>query len=390
MKNKTYLLNLIALISIYVINGAGSFENAAVQTMVEAWPNLTPATIRLMITLPSLTSTMVMMVVGQFVGKKISFRNTLILGSLFILTDGVLPFFVHTNWYFILACRIVLGLGMGMLSIRSSMLMLSAKPEDTARFIGLGAVIGSLVSATIAPITGTLTKLGWYYPFLTNGIIIIALIMILCFVQEPEKTLEKKKASGKAKIPTLMYILLLAQFILTLVLYPLLSGISTYLVELNLGDASVAGMMLSLYTGSGIVTNLCLKQLQKTFKAYVLPFFLLLPAIGLALVLFTHNIILVAIGIFISGTGFITFSSTVQLYAGAICDENTIVKVSPYLLAMTQFGVFLSSYFIDFTSKLGWFNVEMQNPYFICLLIYLGCAIIAFIYRNKIYPYKQN
>ena len=37
MKNKTYLLNLIALISIYVINGAGSFENAAVQTMMEAW-----------------------------------------------------------------------------------------------------------------------------------------------------------------------------------------------------------------------------------------------------------------------------------------------------------------------------------------------------------------
>ena len=390
MKNKTYLLNLIALISIYVINGAGSFENAAVQTMVEAWPNLTPATIRLMITLPSLTSTMVMMLIGQFVGKKISFKNTLLLGSTLILTGGVLPFFVHTNWYFILACRIVLGLGMGMLSIRSSMLMLSAKPEDTARFIGLGAVIGSLVSAAIAPITGSLTKLGWYYPFLTNGIIIIALIMILCFVQEPEKTLEKKKASGKAKIPTLMYILLLAQFILTLVLYPLLSGISTYLVELNLGDASVAGMMLSLYTGSGIVTNLCLKQLQKTFKAYVLPFFLLLPAIGLALVLFTHNIILVAIGVFISGMGFITFSSTVQLYAGAICDENTIVKVSPYLLAMTQFGVFLSSYFIDFTSKLGWFNVEMQNPYFICLLIYLGCAIIAFIYRNKIYPYKQN
>lgn len=390
MKNKTYLLNLIALISIYVINGAGSFENAAVQTMVEAWPNLTPATIRLMITLPSLTSTMIMMVIGQFVGKKISFRNTLILGSLCILAGGVLPFFIHTNWYFILACRIVLGLGMGMLSIRSSMLMLSAKPEDTARFIGLGAVIGSLVSAAIAPITGTLTKLGWYYPFLTNGIIIIALVMIMLFVKEPEKTLEKKKASGKAKIPTLMYILLFAQFILTLVLYPLLSGISTYLVELNLGDASVAGMMLSLYTGSGIVTNLCLKQLQKTFKAYVLPFFLLLPAIGLALVLFTHNIILVAIGVFISGMGFITFSSTVQLYAGAICDENTIVKVSPYLLAMTQFGVFLSSYFIDFTSKLHWFNVEMQNPYFICLIIYLGCAIIAFIYRNKIYPYKTN
>lgn len=390
MKDKKYLLNLIAIISVYVINGAGSFENAAVQTMVEAWPNLAPATIRLMVTLPSLTSTMVMMVIGQFVGKKLSFKNCLMLGSALILGGGTLPFFIHSNWYFVLLCRIFLGIGMGMLSIRSSMLMLSSKPEDTAKVIGYGAVIGSLVSALVSPISGQLTKLGWYYPFLMNAIVIIAMVMTMLFVQEPEKTIEKKKTTGKANIPMVMYMLLIAQFVLTMVLYPLLSGISTYLVELNLGDAGTAGLMLSLYTGSGIVTNLCLNQLQKIFKDKVLPIFLMMPVIGLALVLFTNNVILVAIGVFMSGMGFITFSSTVQLYAGAICDENTIVKVSPYLLAMTQFGVFLSSYYIDFTSNLGWFNVAMKNPYFICLAVYLIAAIIAFIYKNKIYPYNKE
>lgn len=389
MKDKKYVLNLIAIISVYVINGAGSFENAAVQTMVEAWPHLAPATIRLMVTLPSLTSTMIMMFIGQFVGKKISFKNCLLLGSALLLIGGCLPFFIHSNWYFILVCRILLGIGMGMLSIRSSLLMLSSKPEDTAKVIGLGAVIGSLVSAMISPISGSLTKLGWYYPFLMNGIVVIAIVMVALFAKEPEKTIEKKKVTGKANIPMIMYVLLVAQFILTMVLYPLLSGISTYLVELNLGDASTAGLMLSLYTGSGVVTNLCLHPLQKTFKDKVLPIFLMLPVIGLALVLFTHNVFLVAIGVFMSGMGFITFSSTVQLYAGAICDENTIVKVSPFLLAMTQFGVFLSSYYIDFTSRLGLFDVDMKNPFFICLICYLIAAILSYVYKNKIYPYQE-
>lgn len=386
MNNKKYLLNLIAIISIYVINGAGSFENAAVQTMVEAWPNLAPATIRLMVTLPSLTSTMVMMLIGQFVGKKISFKNCLLLGSTLLLVGGCTPFFIHSNWYFVLLCRVVLGLGMGMLSIRSSMLMLSSKPEDTAKVIGFGAVIGSLFSALVSPISGKLAGLGWYYPFLMNGVVMIGIVMTLLFVQEPEKTMEKKKVTGKANIPIIMYVLLAAQFVLTMVLYPLLSGISTYLVELNLGDASTAGLMLSLYTGSGVVTNLCLHQLQTTFKDKVLPIFLMLPVIGLVLILFTHNVYLIALGVFMSGMGFITFSSTVQLYAGKICDENTIVKVSPYLLAMTQFGVFLSSYYIDFTAKLGWFDVEMKNPFFICLVCYLVASVVAYLFKNKIYP----
>ena len=390
MNKKIYILNLIAIICVNVINGAGSFENAAVQTMVEAWPSLAPATIRLMVTLPSLTSTMVMMMIGQVVGKKISFKQTLIIGSLLILTGGCLPFFIHHNWYFILVCRIVLGLGMGMLSIRSSMLMLSANPEDVAKVIGFSAVIGSLVSASIAPITGKLTQLGWYYPFLTNGIAIIGLIMVLLFAKEPQRTLEKKKVERKANIPMLMYVFLAAQFVLTMVLYPLLSGISTYLSELNIGDASTAGWMLSLYTGSGMVTNLCLHQLQKLFKSNVLPFFLSLPAMGLALVLFSNNVMLIAIGVFMSGMGFITYSSTVQLYVGAICDEQTIVKISPFLLAMTQFGVFLSSYYIDFTSKLGWYAVEMKNPYIICLVIYAIAAIISFVLKNKIYPYTSE
>ena len=175
-----------------------------------------------------------------------------------------------------------------------------------------------------------------------------------------------------------------------MVLYPLLSGISTYLKELNIGDASTAGWMLALYTGSAIVTNLFLGQIHRFFKDKLLGFFSFIPVAGLALVIFPDNIYCIAAGIFLSGVGCMTISSAVQVYAKGFCDEATLVKVSPYLLAMGQLGMFLSSYFIEFSSKLGWFEVSMKNPYMICLIVYFVNGIISIIFKDKFYPFKEE
>ena len=268
---RQYLLQIITIMSVYVCNGCGSLENAAVQTMVEAWPHLAPSTIRLMVTLPSFTGMIVMTLIGQFVGKKISFRNCLQIGSLLTVVSGVLPFFIHSNWTFILACRIFLGIGMGMLSIRSSMIILVSKPEDQARFVGYCAVVGSLASAVLAPISGKLAAINWYYPFLVNLVVSIAVVMVFLFAEEPTKVVVQKTESQQTKnvIPRIVIILILFQFLLTMMLYPLLSGLSTYLVSTGLGNAGTAGWLISLYTGAGIFSNLCLYYYHKIYKNYL-------------------------------------------------------------------------------------------------------------------------
>lgn len=42
-------------------------------------------------------------------------------------------------------------------------------------------------------------------------------------------------------------------------------------------------------------------------------------------------------------------SSSLQVYVGLFCDEGSVPKASTLLMACTQAGIFLSSYYIDIT-----------------------------------------
>ena len=93
MKQKRGFINYVAVLSVFLFSGAGTFMNAAIQTMIEAWPNLSATTIRMVVSVPPLVSLPVMLVIGSIVGKKISYRACSILGTLCIAVGGVAPFF---------------------------------------------------------------------------------------------------------------------------------------------------------------------------------------------------------------------------------------------------------------------------------------------------------
>lgn len=387
MRERKDYFNIIAILSINITNACGTFENAALQTIIEAWPTLSSSTVRLLVTLPGLVSMVVMSGVGMIVGKKLKFRTCVISGLFLALFGGIVPFLIHDYWYLILGCRILIGLGVGLLSVRSSILMLSVPKENLAKYIGWGAALGSVTSALISILVGVLAKINWYYPFLVNAVVFITTICVLLFLKEPEmKNTYSNQINEQKNIPTIMYIYIIIQFVITVTLYPLLSGLSTYLDEIHLGDASMAGWMLSLYTGAGIISSLYLQKIQSLFKDRLLPFLLSLCALGLGLVLFSHQVFLIALGIFLSGMGFITYVSSVQIYTGKFCESSVVVKVSPLLFAMTQLGVFLSSYYIEFTNKFTLFSVPMKNTFFVGLLVYVVLAIFLYVFRKKFYP----
>ena len=101
MENQKYRFNILAILSINITNACGTFENAALQTMMEAWPMISPTTIRLLVTLPGLVSMVVMSLIGLWVGKKVKFKTCIFLGVFLTLLGGLLPFFIHSNCLYI-------------------------------------------------------------------------------------------------------------------------------------------------------------------------------------------------------------------------------------------------------------------------------------------------
>ena len=384
MNKRKLILNYIAILSLFVVSAAGTFENAALSTIMAAYPSIASATIRLMVTLPSLMSTLAMLIAGKIVGNKISYKAVTLFGSICIAAGGLLPFFYAPSWYFILVCRAVLGIGAGCFSVRNALLSRSVPVEKLASFIGIGSVLGSAVNAAASPIVGSLVSIGWRYAFIMNGIALIPMLLILFFIQEPKKTTAKKEKVKANKLPGKIWIYILIQFVATLVLYPLLSGMSSYMSEIGYSNATIAGYMLSVYTGSGVLVNLFLKRLLRTLKNHTFTVAFASTALGSALLLARINLIMIGAGVLLSGIGFMLLSAYMQVVTGTICDDTNVANGSTMILAGTQAGVFLSSYFIEATAHLPVFDFELLNTYFACMVIYLILLIINIVFNKQL------
>ncbi len=386
MTNKSKTLNYIAIIAMFTTAAGGTLENSAIQSFIEAWPNISTATIRLMITLPSLVSMFVMMFIGKIVGTKASYRLVTIAGFGCMLIGGVVPFFIHSSWFIVLAFRTLLGVGVGFFSVRNPLLMRSVPATDLARFIGLGGMAGSLCSVVMNPLVGRLTTLGWQYAFLSNLMVLVPGLLAFFFLKEPEATIEVQEVSTQEKFPfpKQVYFYIIIQFLATMSLYPMLSGISTYLTEIDIASPTVAGYMLSIYTGGSLLANLFLPKTKKIFNRNLLFVATILPMLGCLGVVYFSNIGLIAFSILISGLGFGTFAQTLQLYVGNICDAKNVAQASLWILAVNQLGVFLSSYFIEWTAHWPFFKMEMQNTYFACTLIYFMILAVSYLLRKKV------
>ena len=148
--------------------------------------------------------------------------------------------------------------------------------------------------------------------------------------------------------------------------------------------------MLSIYTGGGIAANLFLAKIQKICGRYTLPIACLMVVLGQILILFVQNIILIMIGIFLSGIGFAMFMATFQVYIGWISTAAQMARASTLVLAANQCGVFLSTFFIPLTTSLGLFKLDIANTFFICLLTYVLLGIILLALGRVLLPDIQK
>lgn len=384
MKINKKILLYISILSLFICTAGGTLENSALQTIIDACPSISPTVVRMITTLPSLISMFVMIGVGKVVGNKIPYRFCVLFGLTCMIIGGLTPYVINSYWPFILFCRIIIGIGVGCAALGNPLLMRSVEPTKLSKYIGLGGVTGSIAGVLLNPMVGSLSKLGWKYAFLANSVYIIPFVLCLFFLVEPDNKNIAKKEVSKKKLPSLVYFFIVFQFISTMVLYPLLSGISTYLSSIGITDTTIAGMMLSIYTIGCVCGNLFLPTIHKTVKKNTLVFGCSLVVLGISMVLFSKIIPLISIGIFLSGMGFITIMATLQVYNGLLCEPDQMANASTKVLAANQMGVFLSNFFITATAFVKVFNNEISNTLFVCLIIYILLGIAGFFTRNVV------
>ncbi|MGI6011646.1 MAG: MFS transporter [Ruminococcus sp.] len=306
----------------------------------------------------------------------------------FVLAGGLIPFFYAPNWTFVLVMRAFLGVGVGFYSLRNPLLVKTVPPEKLARYVGIGGMINNAFQIILNPLAGSLAQSGWQYSLLINLVIVIVGIIGILFLKEPEKerATESHLHQEKRKVPGKVWGYVLLQFLLTTVTYPVISGMSTFVVDKNLGSPVIAGTLISIYMAGGIVINLILPRLQKVLGNAMICAAFLITAAGSAIILFVPSFAAVAVGVFCCGLGFLSMFSIFQVLNGLVCQKENVDLGSTLILAANQLGVFVSSYFITASTLVFHFGSEMENSFLGACAATAVLALLTFVFRSRIYP----
>ena len=377
------MLNLIAILAIFLVSGVGNFQNPAIATFQAAWPDVSATAINNVSTLPALISLPVMLIVGAVAGKKVKYKPIVLLALICSLVGGLGPMFFAPSWTVVLVFRAILGIGAGCFGVRSAILLSSLEESQRATWVGIGTALYSGVNLVMGPVVGALTRVSWKAPFGVNALCIVTLVMVLFFMQEPETEAapaEETEAAPAAKEPlgTRPVIYAILQAIATGVMYPLLLGISTFFVNKNIGDGVMAGTVITCYS-IGCLASMVLGPVQKVFKRLTLPVAYLVAAAGVAIVLFFPGFMTACIGSIIAGAGFMIAFSMLQVFNAQVCGPTVLALASTLILVGNNLGVYISSYCMTFFHAVFGRPTVEESAFFGDMVVFIIFAVLAFI-----------
>ena len=390
-KSMSFYLNVTTICMLCFISGTNGLVNSTIQACIEAFPHVSPSTIRLTTTLPSLISLPVMIYASHHISK-IGFRKSMIIATLFLTIGGVGPYFLNSSWSLVLFFRCLTGIGIGFYGLRNALILASFQDHLQAKFIGIGNAMNSLASVVLTPIAGMLCAISWKQPFLLFSIGILILILTILCLEEPKIVYDEQSSQFNIKdildFRFLSYSLF--YFLGCMVLYPILSGMSSFIVLKNLGTLAIAGTLISCHNIGGFITGFFTDTIETKFKISTIPLAFLLITIGQLLALYVRNIIVIGIGTALTGVGFFIMISTITVYTGAISTDSNKTLRSTLLLVFMQFGMFLSSYFMEYSHILLKLSTDVESSWLASALICGMSTVLTFIFKKQLFDVKKR
>lgn len=191
----------IALLSMAVTTTFGIMMAApALKPLAVAFPNTDALLVQWVVTLSSLFILPTLFLSG-ILNRKFNRRSILITGLVLYLFGGVGPAFMN-SFPFILACRALLGLSIGLISPTfNSLIAENFQGEARSRMNGIQTSINGIGGAIFLSIGGFIATLGWRDVFMTYFYAVILLVMVVAFLPKFPPLQVSQSAKSSIKIP---------------------------------------------------------------------------------------------------------------------------------------------------------------------------------------------
>lgn len=372
---------------IFLGTGFGTLVSPIVHTLSLEYPDVAMSTIRSITTIPSLISFFLGLVLSSIVGKKISYRMTLILGCLFCAVGGVLPAVWNNTFTAIIISRVIFGLGFAVFAMRNAVVTRAFGTKESAKWMGYGGFLGGGVSMLLGTVSGILGDINWRYCFMLHALAIVSLLLIVWLYREKETIVEAEPTAtkvAKSAPHPMIAVYFLITLAGTLCLYPFFSAISTFVADRGIGTAAEAGLTTSAYTLGGALLGLIFGWATAKFDRWVVPASCVIVILGYVLVLSaTTSIVPAILGGGLCGAGFGWFMLGTTNWARGVSTESNRALSMTIISSAVSGGSFISSYFITFCKKIGaaipLFETEVEKTFLVGIIIYAIILVLTCI-----------
>lgn len=328
----------------------------SIANIANSFPNMKSFAIQMLFSLPSLTSLISALVIGKIAASVKNKRSMILIGIFLIILGGITPYFIHSNFYFILFCSSFVGFGVGIIStLTPTLIAENFNGDERNSTFGLMTVFVSLGAILFTMVGGKLAEINWQTNYLAYFISIPLFVMAFLFIPNSRENstykIENNSKNNKIRLNSKVFIVGIIGFSFLMIFTIFPTNIAIFLKEKGIGDASSAGLASAILFASGIITGILFGKISKITNNYTIAIAFSVLSLGLFIVTTSENFVFVLIGSFIAGLSLSLYMARAPYVISCIVPHYSMAMAIAVYSAFTAIAAFSSPIIINTISS---------------------------------------
>lgn len=349
--------------------------------IADKYPDRSTGTIQLLQTIHYALLIVGSLSVG-FLSSRFSEKKVVLTGTLIIGVSGILPFFVE-NFTLLFACRILIGLGVGIISpMITAVITKFSVPEKRAGYMGLNVVAMGISGMAGNLIGGMLAKNGLRYFFLIYLLVAVCAVLIILYLPDTAPaTSQAKSAAGSYK--PIVFALSTMTLVHAVFITAYSTNISLFISAHLTSDPGASGIATAVNALCAMILGMFFSKVLNFLKRTSLPSSALMAALGFGAILLIPGMpgILICSGL--CGMSLSCFSAAGAYMVSVSVAQEDVAGASGIYNVFNSIGGLIAPFILGgAATAMGSNTPDHQFTAAFVGMLALGLGISAFIFSR--------
>ena len=346
---KTGIIVAIAAVSTLLMSF--SMQAGILSAIAASFPQADDAQIQLIHSICSLAAMPSMFGVVKL-SEYISKKKCVLIGVAILIVGGLLPLLLHSHIWMLYVSSILIGFGMGFINISTATLISEHfSGPDKGRVMGIQAALQGVGAALYSVLGGAIADwINWKWSFLVFLLGIPALILFAILMPE-DKPVRQEKSERTPFLTKQLIILIALNFLFNLTSTGFQSNISMFIDVEGLGSVTLSGVLNAFFMVVGVPVGFALGAYMQKLKRWSNVIVAGVASIGMILIFFSHSLVPVIIGTFLTGVAFAAYAPANMTFVCSVAKQENVSRSVATSNAFSCVARFASPVVINFITR---------------------------------------